>query len=463
MLFNSYEFLLFFLPAMVVGYYLLRKVTRPEISIAWLVVGSLCYYAWWNASYLPLILISIGFNYLQGRKLAELNPSATKRAFLFFGVAVNLGFLIYFKYANFFVDNVNHLLDLEWTVAPIVLPLAISFFTFQQIAYLVDSYRGELKDPSALNYVLFVSFFPQLIAGPIVHHKEMMPQFKEKWASIDIDKVTKGLALLSIGLFKKVMIADNLSPLVKQGFDQASQLSAAEGWLTSLSYTFQLYFDFSGYTDMAWGAALLLGIQLPQNFNSPYRASSIQDFWRRWHMTLSRFLRDYLYIPLGGNRKGRVSTYFNLFITFVLGGLWHGAAWTFVAWGALHGLALIVERVFREQGVKLPRFLSTMLTFLFVNLAWVFFRATSFADAKKVVSSMFSLGSDFWQFEQVQPSKTFIFWFIIAFLVAIVGKNSNEWTARLKPSIPNLLLLVALLLIAILHLNRLSEFIYFQF
>ena len=463
MLFNSYEFLLFFLPTMVLGFYLLQKTSRNGISLIWLSLGSLFYYAWWNPSYLPLVLISIGFNYFQGIKLSEMHDGFAKKTYLILGVGLNLGLLAYFKYTDFFIENINLIFSTVFQEQNVVLPLAISFFTFQQIAFLVDSYRGVVKDRNPLNYALFVSFFPQLIAGPIVHHKEMMPQFSEKLRSIDFDKMAQGLSLLSIGLFKKVMIADSLSPIVRQGFDQATNLSFIEGWVTSCSYTFQLYFDFSGYTDMAWGAALLFGIQLPQNFNSPYKAHSIQEFWRRWHMTLSRFLRDYLYIPLGGNKRGKIRTFINLFLTFLLGGLWHGAAWTFVAWGALHGAALVIERLIRNAGLKLPRQLSIPLTFLFVNVAWVFFRANSFLDARRVIGAMFQPMTNFWSFNQVHIDLTSLFWFLLAFVVAFTGKNSNEWTGSLKSNRRNLIVMLVLFVISILHLNRLSEFIYFQF
>lgn len=273
-----------------------------------------------------------------------------------------------------------------------VLPLAISFFTFQQIAFLVDTYKGETREYHFLNYALFISFFPQLIAGPIVHHQEMMPQFKRNENNqFDTANTVKGIFIFIIGLFKKVVIADTLAIWAIKGFDQATSLTFIEGWITSLSYTFQLYFDFSGYSDMAIGLALLFHIKLPVNFHSPYKALNIQDFWKRWHMTLGRFLTKYLYIPLGGNQKGRVHTYINLLIVFVISGLWHGAGWTFVFWGFLHGLAAVVHRIWRDMGYKMNKFLAWFLTFQFVNVAWIFFRAKSWDDAAKVFKAMFAL------------------------------------------------------------------------
>lgn len=312
----------------------------------------------------------------------------SRKNILIFGIIFNLGLLGYFKYADFFVANLNTL-GTNFQLPNVVLPLAISFFTFQQIAYLVDSYRSETNEYDFLNYALFVTFFPQLIAGPTVHHKEMMPQFASRWNLVkSYRNIALGLFIFSVGLFKKVVIADTFAQWATPGFDSSVTLNFFEAWTTSLSYTFQLYFDFSGYTDMAIGVALLFNIRLPINFNSPYKALDIQDFWRRWHMTLSRFLRDYLYIPLGGNRKGTSRTHFNLFATFVLGGLWHGASWMFVIWGALHGAALIVHRLWQKTGFKLPKAMAWLITFNFVNIAWVFFRAEEMNDALKVLRGM---------------------------------------------------------------------------
>jgi len=315
-----------------------------------------------------------------------------KKSVLAIGVITNLALLGYFKYSDFLIENFDLLFGASVPLMHLALPLAISFFTFQQIAYLVDSYRGETGEYDFLNYALFVTFFPQLIAGPIVHHAEMMPQFASRWNAIkNYRHIATGLFIFSLGLFKKVVIADTFAKWANAGFDTAAVLNFFEAWATSLSYTFQLYFDFSGYTDMAIGAALLFNIKLPFNFNSPYKALDIQDFWRRWHMTLSRFLRDYIYIPLGGNRKGSVRTYANLLITFVLGGIWHGAGWTFVLWGLLHGIALVLHRFWKIAGFSMPRILAWLITFLFINFTWVFFRATEWSDAVKVLKGMLGL------------------------------------------------------------------------
>jgi D-alanyl-lipoteichoic acid acyltransferase DltB (MBOAT superfamily) len=325
------------------------------------------------------------FNYVIGNALTKhryedrakkISTQISKKSILVIGITANLGLLGYFKYSDFLIENINSTLSADVPLLDLALPLAISFFTFQQIAYLVDSYRRETTEYDFLNYAVFVSFFPQLIAGPIVHHKEMMPQFANiRTKVINYKNISLGLFIFSIGLFKKVVIADSFSVWANAGFDTASTLNLFEAWATSLSYTFQLYFDFSGYTDMAIGTALLFNIKLPINFHSPYKSTNIQDFWRRWHITLSRFLRDYVYIPLGGNRNGNFHTYNNLMATFILGGIWHGAGWTFVFWGFLHGMALVIFRLWNQLGLKLWTWLAWAITFNFINITWVFFRA----------------------------------------------------------------------------------------
>ena len=330
-------------------------------------------------------------NYAVGRSFArDTNYKLSKRSLLIFGIVFNVALLGYFKYVDFFLENFNGIFGSSIPLPHIALPLAISFFTFQQIAYLVDSYRGETKEYDFLNYAIFVTFFPQLIAGPIVHHKEMMPQFASRWNKVkNYKNIALGLFIFSIGLFKKVVIADTFAIWATAGFDSVTTLSLFEAWATSLSYTFQLYFDFSGYTDMAIGAALLFNIKLPINFNSPYKATNIQDFWRRWHITLSRFLREYIYIPLGGNKVSIGRNYLNLFSVFLIGGLWHGASWMFVIWGAMHGTAMVLHRIWQQLGFTMNTLLAWFITFNFINITWVFFRAKEMEDALKVLGGMF--------------------------------------------------------------------------
>jgi len=391
MLFNSYEFIFIFLPITFFIYFFLINKRLIVGAKGFLIFASLFFYSWWNIIYLPLILSSMLFNYIIGNRLSNkvFNLKINKKSLLTFGIFSNLLFLGYFKYADFFIENINYFGKSNIPTLDLALPLAISFFTFQQIAYLVDSYRGETKEYNFLNYALFVTFFPQLIAGPIVHHKEMMPQFASRWNLIkNYKNIAMGLFIFTIGLFKKVVIADTFAKWANYGFDQTEVLNFIEAWITSLSYTFQLYFDFSGYTDMAIGAALLFNIKLPINFNSPYKAINIQDFWKRWHITLSRFLKDYIYIPLGGNRKGNIRTYNNLMATFILGGIWHGAGWTFIFWGFLHGFALVINRLWKQLGFKMHSILAWFITFNFVNIAWIFFRAKEWDDALKVLKGM---------------------------------------------------------------------------
>jgi|APLak6261674355_1056100.scaffolds.fasta_scaffold00308_4 D-alanyl-lipoteichoic acid acyltransferase DltB (MBOAT superfamily) len=400
MIFSSPQFILLFLPIAFWGYFYLNRIRLVLAGKAWLVALSLFFYGYWNVAYLPLLLGSIFFNFAVGTALSpnqiSKRPRFSRRVVLIFSIAANLSLLGYFKYANFLVDNLNAVLSTGYVLPQILLPLGISFFTFTQIAYLVDSYRGEAKEYNFLNYALFVTFFPHLIAGPILHHREMMSQFESRWTlAVRYRHIVLGFFIFSIGLFKKVVIADHFAIWANAGFDDGAILDFFSAWATSLSYTFQLYFDFSGYCDMAIGSSLLFNIWLPINFNSPYKALDIQDFWRRWHMTLSRYLRDYLYIPLGGNRCSTVRVYINLMTTFVLGGLWHGASWMFVIWGALHGVALVMHRVWSGLGLSMPKAMAWLVTFNFVNITWVFFRAKTLDDAIRIMSGMVNTDSIF--------------------------------------------------------------------
>src|SRR5574344_1562640 len=393
MLFNSYEFIFLFLPiTFFVYFYLLSKRLILGAKI-FLVIASLFFYGYWNFNYVPLILLSIFVNYGVGLSLVNHEKiKLSSKSILIFGILFNVGLLGYFKYTDFLIENFNGIFGSNVPLMHIILPLGISFFTFTQIAFLVDAYRKEAKEYSLINYMLFVTYFPHLLAGPILHHKEMMPQFASKYNWVkNYRNIALGLFIFSIGFFKKVVIADTFAPWANAGFDTATTLNLIEAWATSLSYTFPLYFDFSGYCDMAIGISLMFNIKLPITFNSPYKALSIQDFWRRWHITLSRFLRDYVYIPLGGNQKGSFRTYSNLIATFLIGGLWHGAGWTFVFWGFLHGLALVIHRAWTKLGFRMNTILAWFITFNFINIAWIFFRANGWADAMKVLKAMFGL------------------------------------------------------------------------
>jgi alginate O-acetyltransferase complex protein AlgI len=401
MLFNSHIFIFLFLPIVLLGFHLIGKLGTHTITISWLVSASLFFYGWWNPVYLLLILGSILVNYSTGISLLR-RPS---KLVLVAGIAINLGALGYFKYANFFVDTINALISSDLFLNQVVLPLAISFFTFQQITYLVDMYRGEASDYGFLRYCLFVTFFPQLIAGPIVHHKEMLNQFsKEAFHKQATDNLAVGLTIFIIGLFKKVVIADGISVYVISIFEGAEHgiaLTFFESWGGALAYTLQLYFDFSGYSDMAIGLARMFGVMLPVSFFSPYKANNIIEFWKLWHITLSRFFRDYIYIPLGGNRKGTVRHFANIGITMLLGGLWHGANWTFVIWGGMHGIFLAINHGWCLTKTKLLGkrvksgnifgvTIGRVITFISVVAAWVMFRSESLAGAMNMYHAMFA-------------------------------------------------------------------------
>lgn len=488
MLFNSYEFIFLFLPISIIVYFWLNKKRLTQAGKAWLVFVSLFFYSWWDISYLPLILGSILFNFTIGTTISKsskkVKQSLSQLSLLTFGIIANLSLLGYFKYTDFFISNVNTLLNTHYNLLHIILPLGISFFTFTQIAYLIDSYKKEVQEIDYLNYTLFVTFFPHLLAGPILHHKEMMPQFDMPQKKIlNYKNLSLGLFLFAIGLFKKVVIADTFALWANVGFETTRILTLFEAWATSLSYTFQLYFDFSGYTDMALGVALMFNITLPLNFNSPYKATNIQDFWRRWHMTLSRFLRDYIYIPLGGNKQSGTKTYLNLFVVFLVGGLWHGASWMFVIWGAMHGIAIVAHRIWQHFGKKMPILLAWFITFNFVNTTWIFFRAETWDKAINILQGMVGLQGIMLD-RGLAKSLAFMTKYGILFgnflddnnvgngslkaaLVAIIftiwAKNSQEWMRGFKPNYKYFIFTVFVMFWSITQLNHVKSFLYFNF
>jgi len=489
-LFNSYVFILAFLPITLIGFYLLSGKFAPRVAKAWLVAASLFYYAWWNPAYLGLLIGSLLVNYAIGLTLGEpLRGKGTKRGLLTIGVTLNLGALAYFKYANFFVDNLNAVSGLEWNLKQIILPLGISFFTFQQIAYLVDAARGETREYRFLDYALFVSFFPQLIAGPIVHHKEMMPQFaRETTYRFDPMNLAVGLSIFAFGLFKKVIIADTIGAYASRVFNPVAESglapTALEAWGGALAYTVQLYFDFSGYSDMAIGLGRMFGILLPLNFFSPYKSRDIIEFWRRWHITLSRFLRDYLYIPLGGNRRGEFRRYLNLMITMTLGGLWHGAGWTFVLWGALHGIYLMVNHGWKTLtgGKGGGLWWSWPLTLLAVVVGWVFFRSADLPTAMRMLGAM--CGFEEAGLEGLLKDRHYVS-IGLTLLLALIAPNVRQIFGRWQPSYETMpedeqlhgslawlawkptawwaVVVAVIFAISVLSLSNVSEFLYFQF
>jgi D-alanyl-lipoteichoic acid acyltransferase DltB (MBOAT superfamily) len=458
MLFSSAEFIFLFLPITFFVYFWLASRYQSYARL-WLLFASIFFYGWWDYRNILLIAISMVFNFVVGNSIAK----ERKRSVLVFGVTANLVVLFYYKYANFFMDNLDLLLNTQHQWLNVVLPLGISFFTFTQIAYLVDCYNGKAGNYKFSNYCLFVTFFPHLIAGPIVHHSQLMPQFDNPLnMKINYDNIARGLFIFNMGLAKKIVIADTISTIVSNGYSNTGLLTTSQAWITSFAYSMQLYFDFSGYSDMAIGLGLLFNIDFPLNFNSPYKSVNIQEFWRRWHMTLSKFLRDYIYVPLGGNRRGEWIKARNLMITFVLGGIWHGAGWTFIFWGFLHGFALVIHNFFSKK-FSLPNWAGIILTFLFVNVAWVFFRAPSWADAMNVLSAMVGMQ---------HPAETFTlindYYFAPLWIIGVVllfAKNTNELGEEFKPTGRYLWKTTALVVVNLVFLNSVldQEFLYFDF
>jgi alginate O-acetyltransferase complex protein AlgI len=502
MLFNSHAFIFVFLPVVLGGFFLIGARDR-RLAAAWLALASVAFYGWWNPRFVLLLAASIGANYLLGNAIAARAGTPSGRRILVAALALDLGVLALFKYANFFVGTLNATGATHVAALDIVLPVGISFFTFTQIAWLVDAWRGRTRGYAFVHYFLFVSYFPHLVAGPILHHGEIIAQLEDPATyRARADAIALGLTLFAIGMAKKVLLADPLGEHADAVFDAArdgARPHLLAAWGGALAYTLQLYFDFSGYSDMAIGISMLFNVRLPLNFDSPYRSASIIEFWLRWHMTLSRFLRNYLYVPLGGNRRGPGRRYVNVMITMLLGGLWHGASWTFVAWGGLHGLYLTVNHAWRGTALRLPRAVGIALTFTAVVLAWVVFRSADFGAALAVLSGMAGLNGtslpvsasalaasapglvqglgivfegSLRGFESVPGSAPHLAAFV-ALGLAIVGLAPNSQalarytvdrvSAIALPSPAFALAAGALLAVAIMGLDRVSAFLYYQF
>jgi D-alanyl-lipoteichoic acid acyltransferase DltB (MBOAT superfamily) len=480
-----------------IGFFQLARFNQAWAA-GWLAAASLFFYGCWNPAYVGLLLGSIVCNYAFGTWIAKAGVQGAlsrKKQVLVFAIAANLALLCYYKYANFFLASANSFTGGHLSLGDIILPLGISFFTFTQIAFLVDTYQGKVKEYNFIHYVLFVTYFPHLIAGPVLHHKEMMPQFAHTSTyRFNYENITVGLTIFFIGLFKKVVLADGLAFYVEPVFSAPTsgiELDFIDAWGGALCYTLQLYFDFSGYSDMAIGLSRLFGVTLPLNFHSPYKAVNIIEFWRRWHITLSRFLRDYLYIPLGGNRKGTSRRYLNLFATMLLGGLWHGAGWTFVIWGGLHGVYLVINHGWHalrrslgqdpSQALSTPVYvLSVLLTFFAVVIAWVFFRASNLQAAMTIVQTMlgghgFALHSNTGLV--THATRNYV---LIALLISWFAPNTQQIMQRFNPALsmpphsahtrlrwqPSLrwaICTVFVTLFGLMSISELSEFIYFQF
>jgi alginate O-acetyltransferase complex protein AlgI len=461
MLFNSFAFLLVFLPLSLVAHAAVERY-RPEYRLLLLTLLSFLFYGYWDWRFAPLLALSIGINWLVAQFFLKTRREGTEQGWVIIAaIAVNLFVLGLFKYTGFLVDAVNGLTGTGLVRPEIALPLGISFFTFHHVMYLTDLKAGRAPGYDLNRYALYIGFFPQVLAGPLVRWTELMHQLEERpyregWEM----RAAQGIMLLTLGLAKKVLIGDPLAEYVNPVFKTAAEggvITVLEAWQAVLGFTFQIYFDFSGYTDMALGIALLFGVMLPQNFDAPYRATSLQDFWRRWHMTLSRFLRDYLYIPLGGSKRGLNIQLLALFTTMALGGLWHGAGWTFVAWGVAHGLGLCAGVLWRRSNLPFPAILGGLLTFVFVMLCWVLFRATSFGAATAIYKAMLGfapMGSGFkWRA------------LAIAGVFAILGPTSWQVVQKVPVTRWAAAMFAVLFVFVLLKIGDDGnyEFIYFQF
>ena len=431
MVFSSYAFLLVFLPLTLIGFYASRAAGLRRLSVTFLLVASLAFYGVWSVQHLALLFASITVNYICGRYAASRAPDALRRTAMIAGVTINLSLIFWFKYLDFAGSNLAALVGADWTMKNIVLPLGISFFTFQQIAYLVDCYTTKDGEKSFRDYALFVTFFPQLIAGPIVHHRYTRPQYARLAVGrVNAGEIPYGVMIFAMGLAKKALIADPIARTIDPiwlAVAAGDAIGAAAAWTAMIGYTLQIYFDFSGYCDMAIGLGLMLGVRLPVNFNSPYRSKSIIEFWRRWHMTLSAFLRDYVYIPLGGNRGGEFFRLRNIFLTMLIGGVWHGAAWTFAIWGAIHATLITANHAARLWFPQLDRMqgpvaiaLKRAALLAAIMLAWVYFRADGVGAAHRVISGLWRQGGAY------DADPVILTLMAFASLLALFSPNSLE-------------------------------------
>lgn len=487
MLFNSYVFVLLFLPLCIAGYFLLNRLGKYQLGQLILLVMSLWFYGYFTPAYLPIILLSVVLNYGFSYAMLRSDCQPVRKAIFAIALLANVGILFYYKYFDFFVFNVNALFGTSFAAQNILLPLGISFFTFQQMSYVIDSYRKEVPVYDFIQYACFVTYFPQLIAGPIVTHDELVPQFMDETKKrFSWDNFARGIYIFVLGLAKKVLIADTMGNAANWGFANIAQLDTTNALLSMLAYTIQIYFDFSGYCDMAIGIGQMMNIDLPLNFNSPYKAQNIGQFWSRWHMTLTRFFRKYIYIPLGGNRKGKLRTYVHVMIVYLVSGLWHGANWTFVLWGAMHGLATVFYRQFRAVLDRLPRIVNWLMTFAFINVTWVFFRAASIGDACRMLGRIalldfggiadgliqaFALPEFTFALNLVPgidvlklcPSFLLISFFAVALLIALFSSNAYERMKTFKAK-PFVMLYTAVLAVwCIVSFAGVSTFLYFNF
>lgn len=487
MLFNSYIFIFLFFPVVVAGYYWLHHIKLEKAALGYLILMSLVFYGYNSIRYLVMLVVSIVVNYVLVSMMGRAAGRTVQKLLLGLGVLYNIGILFCFKYFDFFMENVNAALKTDYPFLGLALPLGISFYTFQQLSYVIDSYRGDCGRYSLLEYAAYVSFFPQLIAGPIVYHDELIPQLRARENHrVRYENLCRGMYAFALGMAKKVLAADTLSKVVTIGYDNAGALNSVSTILVMLCYSLQIYFDFSGYCDMAYGIGYMFNVELPVNFNSPYKAASVREFWDRWHMTLTRFFTKYIYIPLGGSRKGKLRTYFNVMVVFLVSGIWHGANWTFILWGAVNGLGNLYDRLFDRILQKIPHGIRVAATFCFCTVAWAMFRAESVGQGLQMIGNLARYGDgklygeiteSFNQIIEVrllgrlglQPLIQACPWVMLAVFVAalilacVLLRNTQEKVHDGRYGVWRIILVVVLLLWSILSLSEVSEFLYFNF
>lgn len=486
MLFNSYIFILIFIPLAIAGYFLLNRINRPKLASVFLTLMSFWFYGYNNRYYLLILIGSILVNYLVVHAMKKF--ASASKAVMWCGVVFNIGILFLFKYYDFFLKNLNSLIKAEsMPFLRLALPIGISFFTFQQIAYIVDYYHGKSEEYSLLEYAGYVSFFPTILSGPIAYHSEIIPQFRNPQnRRFNSENFSRGLYAFACGLGKKVLIADIMAKVVQAGYSQIAELNIISAILTVLCYALQIYFDFSGYCDMAYGIGYMFNIVLPINFNSPFKSSNVGEFWNRWHMTLNRFFRDYVYIPLGGSRRGAARTYLNTMIVFLISGLWHGADWSFVVWGGLYGIAVCINRAGRKLFEKVPHFIGVAVNFILFVFIFIFFRADNVTDAGHMISRIFcggsggiipSLSEAFNSIVEVKflyrlglgsvistvPWLIMIIYVIVTMIMSFLARNTQEKVATMKFSVGEIALITFFLVGSIVSLSQINVFVYFNF
>lgn len=487
MLFNSYVFVFLFFPLVVLGYYAFHYWKKPKMALGYLLLMSMLFYGYNSIKYLLILMVSIVLNYALAGLFGRTKRTALRRLLLAAGLLLNLGILFYYKYYDFFIENINRWLKTDYAFLQLILPLGISFYTFQQLSYVIDSYWGECERYSFLEYASYVAFFPQLIAGPIVYHDELIPQLRdEKNHKINFENLGKGLYAFSLGLAKKVLIADTLSKIVTLGYVEIRYMYTFSVIIICICYSLQIYFDFSGYCDMAYGIGYMFNVKLPINFNSPYKAVSVTDFWDRWHMTLTRFFTKYVYIPLGGSRKGKIRTYLNVLIVFLVSGFWHGANWTFIYWGALNGIANILDKLAGRFLEWIPKVIRRIGMFILATFAWALFRASSIGQAKRMwrhlheyrdgqifqplletfnnlteMRILYRMGIG--RLADRYPALPLAAFMLLLILACFFMKNTQEKVEDGHYGKRRFAVTIALLFWSVLSLSDVSEFLYFNF